>query len=81
MTTYILEYDKIGKNEGPDSFVNQQFDYKQSCASQPELNEVIGKLPAGTRGRYDDGTNWYYFTAGQSGTVVTSAGLTRHPLE
>lgn len=81
MTAYILEYDEIGTNESPDSFANQQFRYKVSCASQQELNEAISNLPYGTRGRYDDGSNWHHFTAGQSGRVVTSLGLPKNPLE
>lgn len=80
MTTYKLEYEKIGADESPDSFANQQFRHMQSCASQQELNEAINSLPAGTTGRYGDGTSWHYFTAGQSGRVVTSVGLPTHPL-
>jgi len=81
MTTYILEYDEIVTNESAESFANQQFRFKQSYASQQELSEAINNLPNGTKGRYDDGNNWHHFIAGQSGRVVTSAGLPRQPLE
>lgn len=74
MTTYILEYDDVAMQADANAFSNRQFTHKRGFASMHELSEAISKLPDGTKGRYDDGADWYYFTAGQSGRLKTVRG-------
>jgi hypothetical protein len=80
MTTFILEYDEVDCNEGCNDFGTMQFKQRRGCASQHELNEAISNLSGGTNARYNDGIDWHYFTAGQTGSVVIPVSLPKYPL-
>lgn len=74
--TYRLEYEAIGQP----SFVSEQYRHTHDFTNESELQMAIGQIPKGTKGRWTDGVNWHYFTAGHAGNIITSLGLPREPI-